>query len=70
MNDEVATNELNWLLQHLYCSRLDKAGDNPSFVCIKHIRLMAQERLSGPDFLHCKEGSLWMLPSTMLDLTL
>ena len=69
MHDEVANNKLNWLLQHLYCSGLDKAGNNPSFVCIKHIRLMALERLSGPDYLPCKEESLWMLSSTILDLT-
>jgi hypothetical protein len=47
-------NETQWLLQHLYCSGLDKAANNACFICIKHIRLMALERLIGADFLLVK----------------
>ena len=62
-------NETKWLLQHLYCSGLDKAANNACFICIKHIRLMAYERLMGNDFLPCKNGSIWSLPTTILDQT-
>ena len=34
-------NEINWLLTHLYCSGLDKASNNASFIYIQHIRLQA-----------------------------
>jgi hypothetical protein len=40
-------NETQWILQHLYCSGLDKASNNACFICIRHIRLMAFERLNG-----------------------
>ena len=66
LRDQSATNELNWLMQHLYCSGLDKAANNASFICIKHMQLMALEQLSGPDFVPCKENSVWLLPATIL----
>ena len=69
MQDDVANNEIEWLLQHLYCSGLDKAANNAIFICIKHMRFMALERLSGPDFLPCMENSKWVLPSEILSLT-
>ena len=64
----VVNNEVDWLLTHLYCSGLDKATNNACFICIKHIRLMALERLMGTDFSPCKNGNLWSLPSAILDL--
>jgi hypothetical protein len=63
-------NEIEWLLQHLYCSGLDKATNNACFICIKHIRLQALERLSGSDFAPCKANLLWSLPSAILDQVL
>ena len=60
-------NEVQWLLQHVYCSGLDKASNNACFMCIKHIRLMALERLMCNDFLPCKSGLLWKLPTAILD---
>ena len=54
-------NEVQWLLQHVYCSGLDKASNNACFMCIKHIRLMALERLICNDFLPCKSRLLWKL---------
>jgi hypothetical protein len=60
-------NEIAWLLQHLFCSRLDKASNNVCFMCIKHIRLQALERLTGHGFTPCKENLIWSLPSQILD---
>jgi hypothetical protein len=60
-------NELQWLLEHLFCAGLDKAANNASFICIKHIRLQALERLMGPDFSPCKVQALWELPTSILD---
>ena len=60
-------NELHWLLQNLYCSGLDKASNNACFMCIKHIRLMALQRLMCNDFLPCKVGQVWQLPTAILD---
>jgi hypothetical protein len=60
-------NEVQWLLQHLYCSGLDKAANNICLICIRHIRLMALERLMGNDFLPCKNNNIWSLPSATLD---
>jgi len=59
--------EIAWLSSHLYCAGLDKASNNACFICIKHIRLLALERLSGPDFLPCKDKHIWLLPSMILD---
>ena len=50
-------NEIDWLLQRLFCSGLDKANNNACFICIRHIRLLALERLSGDDFKPCKNDS-------------
>jgi hypothetical protein len=60
-------NEMQWIFQHLYCSGLDKASNNACFICIRHIRLMAFERLSGNDFIPCKRNDIWSLPSAILD---
>ena len=60
-------NEINWVLSHLYCSGHDKASNNASFICIRHIRLQALERLMGLDFLPCKTESMWNLPTSILD---
>jgi hypothetical protein len=60
-------NETTWILQHLYCSGLDKAANNACFICIKHIRLQALERLSGVDFAPCITNLIWCLPSQILD---
>jgi hypothetical protein len=60
-------NETSWLLQNLYCSGLDKATNNVCFICIKHIRLLALERLMGNDFLPCKSGLIWYLTSSILN---
>ena len=63
----VVKNEVEWLFKHLYCSGLDKATNNTCFLCIRHIRLQALERLSGNDFLSCKTNSMWDLPCNILD---
>jgi hypothetical protein len=55
------------LLQNVYCSGLDKASNNACFTCIKHIGLMALERLMCNDFLPCKSGQVWQLPTAILD---
>ena len=60
-------NEIDWILQHLYCVGLDKAADNACFICIKHIRLQALERLIGPDFSPCKNHDIWVLPTSIFD---
>ena len=60
-------NELRWLLQNGFCSSLDKASNNTCFLYIKHIRLMALERLVGTDFFPCKIGEVWQLPTAILD---
>ena len=69
LKTEQVKDEVAWLTSHLFCSGLDKAANNACFVCIKHIRLMALERLCGPDFMPCRENTVWDLPSTVLDLT-
>jgi hypothetical protein len=60
-------NEINWLLKHLYYSGLDKATNNACFTYIKHIRLKALERRLGNDFAPCKNGHIWLLPTSILD---
>lgn len=60
-------NELQWLHSHLYISGVDKACNNACFLCIKHIRLQAYDRLMGEDFLPCKENNRWLLPTKVLD---
>ena len=60
-------NEFKWILANLYCSGLDKASNNVCFICIKHIRLMALERLSCDDFKPCKDGNTWSLPTHITD---
>ena len=69
MRDHIANDEIEWLGQHLFCAGLDKAANNVSFICIKHMRLMALERLSRPEFQPCREDSIWLLPSMILQLT-
>jgi hypothetical protein len=60
-------NETEWLAKHLFCSGLDKANNNACFICIRHIRLQALERLSGDDFVPCKTSSTWDLPVSILE---
>jgi hypothetical protein len=67
LDKPVVRNELAWLQKHLYCSGLDKASNNASFICIKHIRLQALERLNGNDFSPCKNSTGWCLPTAVLD---
>ena len=60
-------NEIEWLLQHLYCAGLDKAANNACFICIKHIRFQALKRLMGKDFSPCKNHDIWELPTSIFD---
>ena len=60
-------NEIAWLHENLYCCGLDKAANNASFICIKHIRLQALERLMGNDFRPYMAGQTWSLPTGILD---
>jgi len=62
-------NEIDWVTTRLYCAGLDKATNNACFICIRHIRLMALERLSGPEFIPCKSDDSWIKPSQILDQT-
>jgi hypothetical protein len=61
------TNELTWLLSHLFILGLDKANNNACFMCIHHIRLQAYQRLMGANFTPCMEGTLWLLPTMVID---
>jgi len=67
MSEPAVKNELDWITDNLFCSGLDKASNNCCFICIKHIRIMALERLSSPDFQPCKDDDVWLLPSHMLE---
>ena len=67
LDNPVVQNEINWLLSHLFCAGLDKAANNACFLCIRHIRLQALERLMGNDFLPCKGKITWLLPTKILD---
>ena len=67
LSQKAVQNELNWILSRLYCSGLDKASNNACFICIKHIRLLALERLSCQDFSPCKEGQMWLIQSQVLE---
>lgn len=60
-------NEISWITSKLYCAGLDKATNNACFICVRHIRLMALERLSGPEFLPCKIDSTWTKPTDILE---
>ena len=62
-------NEMQWLCSHFYISGLDKANNNACFLCIKHIRLQAYQRLMGEDFTPCVSSlsGTWLLPSAVLD---
>ena len=62
-------NEMQWLCSYFYVSRLDKANNNAYFLCIKHIRLQAYQRLMGEDFtpwVSSLTGS-GLLPTAVLD---
>jgi len=61
------TNEIEWLTDNLFCVGIDKAANNCSFICAKHIRLMALERLSSKDFQPCQDDEVWLLPTHILD---
>ena len=58
-DDKVVNNELNWLIEHVYISGLDKASNNACFICVDHIRKQALERLNSPDFLPCMNNGQW-----------
>lgn len=66
-NIPAVSNELHWLLSHLYISGLDKANNNACFMCIRHIRLQAYQRLMGEDFFPCKFEGKWELPTIVFD---
>ena len=65
LKQDSVKNEITWLANHLFCAGLDKASNNACFICAKHIRLLALERLSGPEFSPCKSGSSWIPPSVI-----
>ena len=58
-DDKVVNNELNWLLEHVYISGLDKASNNACFICVYHIRKQALERSNSPNFLPCFNNGQW-----------
>ena len=58
-DDKTVNNELNWLIEHVYISGLDKASNNACFICVDHIRKQALERLNSPDFLPCFNNGRW-----------
>ena len=60
-------NELKWLLSHFFIAGVDKASNNVSFMCIRHLRFQAYQRLMGDDFEPCKHGTNWLLPTAILD---
>ena len=60
-------NEINWITNHLFCAGLDKASNNACFICIRHIRLLALERLSIPEFRPCKIDTTWTDASVILE---
>ena len=66
LSSSAIKNEIAWLTSKLFCSGLDKATNNCCFICIRYIRLMATERLSGPDFRPCQEDGQWLLRSHIL----
>lgn len=61
------SNEVDWLLKHIFISGLDKATNNASFMCVRHIRLQALQRLSGEDFCPCKNNGIWRLQTSIFD---
>ena len=58
--DKAVNDELEWLLNHVYISGLDKASNNACFICVDHIRKQAFQRLNSPDFLPCLENGKWL----------
>jgi hypothetical protein len=60
-------NEITWLSKHLYCSGLDKTSNNTCFLCIRHIRFQAFERLMCSDFDPYRGDSTWSLPTKILN---
>jgi hypothetical protein len=66
LREECAHNEIKWLTSHLFCANLDKVANNACFICIRHICLLALERLSGPDFDPYKDEHVWLIPSSVL----
>lgn len=60
-------NEMTWLLNHFYISGIDKASNNACFMCIRHIRFQAYQRLMGDDFTPCKYDGRWVLPTAIFD---
>jgi hypothetical protein len=58
-NDNIVNNELNWLLEHIYISKLDKASNNVCFIYMDHIRRQTLEILNSLDFLPCVNNDQW-----------
>jgi hypothetical protein len=58
--DKHVNDELEWLLNHVYISGLDKASNNACFICIDHIRKQAYQRLNSLDFLPCLDNDKWL----------
>ena len=58
--DKAVNDELEWLLNHVYISGLDKASNNVCFICVDHIRKQTYQRLNSPDFLPCMEDGKWL----------
>lgn len=61
-------NELKWLLSHFYISGVEKAANNASFMCIRHMHFQAYQRLMGSDFEPCKNDAIWLLPTAVLEM--
>ena len=59
-SDKKVNDELEWLLNHVYVSGLDKASNNACFICIDHIRKQAYQRFNSPDFLPCLDNDKWL----------
>lgn len=60
--------EVEWVTDNLYCVGLDKASNNICFICIKHIRLLALERLTSRDFSPCRENGCWLPRASIIEL--
>lgn len=58
--DKAVNDELEWLLNHVYISGLDKTSNNVCFICVDHIKKQVYKRLNSPDFLPCLEDGKWL----------
>lgn len=60
--------EVEWITDNLYCAGLDKASNNICFICVKHIRLLALQRLMSSDFSPCQENCGWLPRATVIEI--